>query len=76
VPSVRFLPLALKYARRDAGLSQAGLAARSGVSVAYVAMLETGKRSHPSLEIVERLAAALHVKVTDLAVLDAAAASD
>jgi transcriptional regulator with XRE-family HTH domain len=44
----------------------AELAEKAGVTDAYIAMLETGKRENPSLTILKRLARALGVQVTEL----------
>ena len=56
----------LKGLREGKGWSQQALAARVGVSDAYIAMLETGKRRNPSLALLQRLAKALGVPVTAL----------
>ena len=58
--------MVLQGLRARRGLSQQALAARVGVSGAYVAMLETGKRRNPSLMLLQRLAKALGVPVTAL----------
>lgn len=44
----------------------ADLAAKADVTDAYIAMLETGKRANPSLEVLKRLARALGVSVAEL----------
>lgn len=49
----------LKRAREDAGLTQEQLANRSGLSRVYIALLETGKRSEPSIQVVETFGKAL-----------------
>jgi len=51
--------------RQRRGLSQEELAARAGISKSYVQGLEGGWRSRPSMSIVERLAAALNIPVTE-----------
>lgn len=56
----------IKALRDGKGWSQRDLAQRVGVTDAYVAMLETGKRKNPSLTILKRLAKALGVPVTEL----------
>jgi transcriptional regulator with XRE-family HTH domain len=53
---------ALRNARR---LSQAGLAKAAGLSRGYLSRVELGMQS-PTLEVIERLAAALGVKAADL----------
>lgn len=49
----------LKQARNDAKLTQEVLANRTGLSRVYIALLETGKRSEPSIQVVEALGKAL-----------------
>ncbi|MFM8978929.1 MAG: helix-turn-helix domain-containing protein, partial [Planctomycetia bacterium] len=50
---------ALCAARAAAGLSQADLARRAGLTPAYVSLLESGRRRPPRPPVVERLARAL-----------------
>ncbi len=52
--------LNLRAARLRRGLTQGSLAAKSGISVSYVSMLERGSRS-PPLETIEAIADALAV---------------
>ena len=52
--------------RDKKGLSQRALAAKVGVTGAYVALLESGKRKNPSLDVLKRVARALGVQVADL----------
>ena len=47
------------------GLTQEQLAAKAGISVSYVSMLQRGQRS-PPLETLEQLAKALGVKAVQL----------
>ena len=56
----------IKTLREDKGLSQKALATRVGVTDAYIAMLETGSRKNPSLDILKKLGKALGVPVTEL----------
>jgi transcriptional regulator with XRE-family HTH domain len=56
----------IKTLRQEKGLSQKALAEQVGVTDAYIAMLETGKRKNPSLDILKKLAKALGVPVTEL----------
>ena len=56
----------IKALRDGKGWSQRDLAQRVGVTDAYIAMLETGKRKNPSLVILQRLAKALGVPVTTI----------
>jgi transcriptional regulator with XRE-family HTH domain/SOS-response transcriptional repressor LexA len=51
----------LREARRTAGLSQAVLGQRAGLTAPYISLLESGRRRPPSPHQVERLARALHV---------------
>lgn len=64
--STRRLSAVLKGLREKKGMSQRDLAERVGVTDAYIAMLETGKRTNPSLAILKRLAKALGVPVRAL----------
>ena len=58
---------AMVKARREAqGLTQTGLAKRAKVSQAYIASIEAGSRKNPSLAILQKLAKALGVPVTEL----------
>jgi transcriptional regulator with XRE-family HTH domain len=44
----------------------ADLAKKAGITDAYIANLETGKKVNPSLDVLKKLARALGVPVTDL----------
>ena len=52
--------------REGQGLTQRDLATKARVTAAYVAMIETGVRKNPSLDILKRLAKALGVPVAAL----------
>ena len=52
--------------REDKGLSQRQLAARAGVTNGYISQLEAGDKKNPSLAVLQRLAKALGVPVTEL----------
>ncbi len=56
----RFNPDMLRIARDRRGLTQASLAADTGVTQALISMLENGIVEQPSDEIVDKLSAALH----------------
>lgn len=56
---------AIKLVRTQRNMSQADLAARAGVSVSYVSMLERGKRD-PNLSSIEKIAGALEIPVSIL----------
>ena len=56
----------LRRLRRKAGLTQAELAAKAGVSRGYIAAMETGHRKAPTVETLKRLAKALGVSVARL----------
>ena len=56
----------LKRLREARGLSQRALAKRASVTGAYIAMLETGARTQPSLPTLRKLAKALGVRVAEL----------
>ena len=55
----------LRRARHDAGLTQADLALRTGLTSRYIRSLEAGKAC-PSLDAVFRFAKALEVQACDL----------
>jgi len=56
----------LKSLREKKGLTMQELADKAGVSDAYIAMLETGKRKNPSLAALRRIAKALGVSIEQL----------
>jgi transcriptional regulator with XRE-family HTH domain len=56
----------VKALRERKRLSQRQLAEKVGVTDAYIAMIETGVRSNPSLPLLRRLARALRVSVAEL----------
>jgi len=58
-------PQALKRIRERRGWSQAELAERAGSHQVSIARLETGVRE-PRIDLLEKLAKTLRVKVTDL----------
>ena len=62
----RTLRALLGKLREAKGWSQKALAKKSGVTDAYIAMIETGKRKNPSVPVLRRLAKALGVPVTEL----------
>ncbi len=51
--------------RKSAGLTQEQVAEKIGISRAYMGYIEQGRNS-PSLEILEKVAKALRVKMSDL----------
>lgn len=55
----------LQALRQRKHLTQEALAARAGISVAYVSMLERGQRT-PPLETIDLLAKALKVPALDM----------
>jgi transcriptional regulator with XRE-family HTH domain len=56
----------LKDHRAAQGLTQVVLAKRAKVTQAYIAKLETGEKKNPSLAILQKLARALGVPITEL----------
>lgn len=56
----------IRELRKQAGITQKELAATAKITPAYLCYLEKGTRCNPSLNLLERLAAALNVKVSDL----------
>jgi transcriptional regulator with XRE-family HTH domain len=60
------LGLVIKQLRTARGLTQEQVAKKAGVSKNYITMLEGGKRTSPSLDVLRRLAKAFGVPVTEL----------
>ncbi len=56
----------LKRLRKARGLKQADLAKRAGLHRVYVTQLETGVKTNPRLDTLQRLAKALRVSVPEL----------
>lgn len=56
----------LRERRAQTGISQSQLAALAGVSEAYIGMLETGRRSSPSHDVLQNIADALGTDVGEL----------
>ena len=56
----------LKERREGLGLTREQLARKAKVTRAYVSMMEAGKRKNPSLAVLQRLAKALGVSLTEL----------
>ncbi len=56
----------IRNLRDGLGMTQRDLAKSAGVSGAYIALLEQGKRKNPSLVILRRLARALEVELVEL----------
>ncbi len=56
----------LRRIREQKGLTQVQLAEKAQVTQPYIAKLETGVRVNPSIELLQRLAKALRVPVTEL----------
>ena len=55
----------LRALREERGLGPGELSKRSGVSRPYLWQLESGKKTRPTMDILERLAQALGVTVAD-----------
>ena len=60
------LKTVIRKLRLAKGLSQRALAARVGVTAAYITMLERGTKTNPSLFTLRKLAKALGVPLTEL----------
>jgi XRE family transcriptional regulator of biofilm formation len=56
----------LRKLREERGLTQRDLAEKAGTTGAYIAMLETGVKKNPSLDLLKQIAKALKVKVGEL----------
>jgi len=65
MPKAETLSMRLARIRKEKGLSQKELAAKSGLSPRMIAYYEN-EVSHPSLEKIEKIASALGVKATDI----------
>jgi transcriptional regulator with XRE-family HTH domain len=65
VPPQR-LATVLKELRQRAKLTKTELARKAEVTLSYVSLLESGKRTNPSIDVLKRLARALGVPVTEL----------
>jgi transcriptional regulator with XRE-family HTH domain len=65
MPLVEKVAARVKQLRERRGLTQEALAARAGISRAYLARIETG-RHEPTLTTLERLAKALRVRPATL----------
>ncbi len=63
--STRF-GMRLKKLRQGRELTQADLGRKTGVTEAYISMLESGAKKNPSLPLVKRLAKVLGVPVGKL----------
>ena len=64
--SPRRLATVIKEQRQRANLTQEELAKRAKVARSYVALIESGRKKNPSLDIIKKLARALGVPVTEL----------
>jgi transcriptional regulator with XRE-family HTH domain len=64
--TVKRLSSVLRDLRQEKGWTQEQLAKRAKVTRSYVAVLEAGHKKNPSLDILQRLARALGVAVTEL----------
>ncbi len=56
----------LKSLREQKGLTQVHLAEKAGIGQPYLAMIESGERKNPTVEVLKRLAKALGVTVGEL----------
>lgn len=59
------LGLRIKYLRKEIGWSQEDLALEANINKNYICDLENGRRN-PSLEILERIAAAFQITLSEL----------
>lgn len=62
---------AIKLCRQQRKLTQIELAARAGVSISYLSLIERGERADPGLGSLEKIAAGLDVPMTILLFLAA-----
>ena len=59
------LGMRIVYLRKQRGLTQEELSFQSGINKNYICDMENGRRN-PSLEIIERLAIAFGISISDL----------
>ena len=59
----------MRETRRKCGFSQEKLAEKAGISTQYLAMMEIA-RKFPTAKVLERLAAAMNIKVYELFLID------
>lgn len=62
---MRIISQRLKDKRKETGLSLEQLAEKAGISTSYLAYIEMGRRK-PTLETLQKLAAALHIPMSEL----------
>ena len=56
----------LKSIRKKHNMSIAKLSEETGITSAYISMLENGKKHNPSLDILKRIAEALNTPLAEL----------
>lgn len=56
----------LKSIRKKHNMSIAKLSEKTGITSAYISMLENGKKHNPSLGILKRIAEALNTPLSEL----------
>lgn len=66
----------MKKVRLERGLTQIQLSQISGLSQAYINELENGKKSNPSIIVLDKLAASLDVSISDILEDEGGPASD
>jgi transcriptional regulator with XRE-family HTH domain len=64
--SPRKLSHVIKRLRKAKGWNKVELAKAADVTTAYISLLESGKKTNPSLDVLKRLAKALDVPVAEL----------
>lgn len=56
----------IRAIRKQKNLSQQQLAEKASITQAYLSLLENGKKTNPSLEVLQQIAEALEVEVSAL----------
>jgi putative transcriptional regulator len=56
----------IKHIRERNGITQEKLAEKVGISRIYLNELENGRKKNPSFKLLEKIAKALEVKISDL----------
>ena len=56
----------LKIMRKEKGMTLEELAEKCGISAGYLCHLEKGSRTHPSIEVMEKIAKAFNTNIFEI----------
>ena len=56
----------IKFYREKQGMTMKEIAEKSGISTGYLCHLEKGRRANPSMEVMEKIAKALHKTIPEV----------